>query len=401
MAGSSQVKMPWDGGGSPHDLVVQTWIMYTITIILYLLRVFARYKRIGFKWTWEDAFMALAVCWYTAFAVTNIAIAQGGGSSLYLPGQFVTFTPQDIRERVRGSKIEFASENCMLNTLYTSKACMFFIYFQLTLNLKQHLFVKICAGYTFCGWLATVLVLFLNCHPLSGYWTLPPPQEECASYFRYEVTQAVFNISSDIFILSIVLPMVFRVQMPWKTKLPLLFVFSMGIVVVLCACTSKYFTFYDIWDTSYQFWYLREASISLYVTNLPYVWALARKTYRVLRTAENGTNSRYFHGTYDSGIKSNLRARLSNVHSSRSRAMGRLYDLGTANDRPGASEENIIEMVAWEPGTDELTKSDASETTSWATKAGGRVEDDAGDAMKDHGIRKTTEIIVRQDIEQL
>ena len=100
------------------------------------------------------------------------------------------------------------------------------------LNLRQHRLVKICAGYTFCGWLATVLVLFFNCHPLSGYWTLPPPQEECASYFRYEVTQAVFNISSDLAILSIILPMLFRVKMPWKTKVPLVFIFSMGLVVV-------------------------------------------------------------------------------------------------------------------------------------------------------------------------
>ena len=69
-------------------------------------------------------------------------------------------------------------------------------------NLKQHHLVQICAAYTFLGWLATVLVLSLNCHPLSGYWTLPPPQEECATYFRYEVTQAVFNISSDVAILE-------------------------------------------------------------------------------------------------------------------------------------------------------------------------------------------------------
>lgn len=33
--------MAADGGGSPHDLVVQSWIMYTIGIILYLLRLYA------------------------------------------------------------------------------------------------------------------------------------------------------------------------------------------------------------------------------------------------------------------------------------------------------------------------------------------------------------------------
>jgi hypothetical protein len=98
--------------------------------------------------------------------------------------------------------------------------------------------VKICAAYTFLGWLATELTLFLNCHPLSGYWTLPPPQRECATYFRYEVVQCTFNISSDVAILLVILPMLFRTRMPWRTKIPVLVVFSMGIVVVSLMISS-------------------------------------------------------------------------------------------------------------------------------------------------------------------
>lgn len=92
----------------------------------------------------------------------------------------------------------------------------------------QQSFVQICAGYTFCGYVASELVLFFNCHPFSGYWTLPPPQEECATYFRYLVVQAVFNISSDVAILGIIIPMLWRMRMSIKEKLPLVFIFSLG-----------------------------------------------------------------------------------------------------------------------------------------------------------------------------
>ena len=34
-----QIVMAHDGGGSPHDLVVQTWIMYSIAMVLFLLRL--------------------------------------------------------------------------------------------------------------------------------------------------------------------------------------------------------------------------------------------------------------------------------------------------------------------------------------------------------------------------
>ncbi|KAF5016299.1 hypothetical protein F66182_12066, partial [Fusarium sp. NRRL 66182] len=53
--------MAADGGGSPHELVVQSWIMYAIGITLYLLRLYARYDRLGLKWQAEDYIMMLAI----------------------------------------------------------------------------------------------------------------------------------------------------------------------------------------------------------------------------------------------------------------------------------------------------------------------------------------------------
>lgn len=99
-------------------------------------------------------------------------------------------------------------------------------------NLRQQLFVTICAGYALCGWLASELALFLNCRPLSGYWTLPPPQQECSTYFRYLVIQAVFNISSDVAIICVVLPIIWKVRMRWRYKVPLVFIFSLGTFLV-------------------------------------------------------------------------------------------------------------------------------------------------------------------------
>jgi hypothetical protein len=124
------------------------------------------------------------------------------------------------------------SYQCMLNVVYTLKASMLFLYYRITSNLRQQSFVKICAGYTFCGYLASELVLFLNCRPFSSYWILPPPQEECATYLRYMVVQAVFNISSDLAILSIIVPMLLEMHMSIKDKLPLLFILSLGFFLV-------------------------------------------------------------------------------------------------------------------------------------------------------------------------
>jgi hypothetical protein len=36
--------MAHDGGGSPQDLVVQTWTMYSIAMVLFLLRMYVVLK---------------------------------------------------------------------------------------------------------------------------------------------------------------------------------------------------------------------------------------------------------------------------------------------------------------------------------------------------------------------
>ncbi|KFY79737.1 hypothetical protein V499_01306 [Pseudogymnoascus sp. VKM F-103] len=334
--------MAADGGGSPHDLVVQSWIMYSIGIALFAMRLFVRIKRFGLKLQIEDYLMVLAVFWYTAFVITNIKIIDGGGSSLYLPGEFETFTPDDIKQRITGSKIEFASEQCMLNVVYTLKACMLILYYRVTSNLRQQFSIKICAAYTAVGFIATELVLFFNCYPFSGYWTLPPPQEECATYFRYLVVQCVFNLTSDVSILCVIIPVLWRMHMSMKEKLPLLFIFSLGSFLIICAATSKAFTFKNVFDDSYQFWYLREASVGMYISNIPYIWGFLRHTFTFLRASSGLTaNSQAGYGRRPSrGNALNSTNDYSHKTSMMRIGLGK-EGLGTSE-----SEENIISASA-------------------------------------------------------
>ncbi|RAH65155.1 uncharacterized protein BO66DRAFT_215913 [Aspergillus aculeatinus CBS 121060] len=384
--------MASDGGGSAHDLVVTTWVMYSIAMLLFVVRLYGRWLRMRWVFQVEDYLMFAAVAFYTAFAVTNIKIAEGGGSNLYKPGEYETFTAAEIAARVKGSKIEFASENCQLCTIYLLKACMLMVYFRLTKNLWQNRVVTICAIYTLCGWISSELVLFLECRPyLSGYWTLPPPNEICSTYRIYEAVQAAMNISSDVAILCVMLPMFARAQMAWKTKLPVIVVFSMGIVVLACAITSKYFTFRDIYDTSYQFWYLREASIGMYVTNLPFVWSLARSTISFLKSSNYVGQGNYNDPRYGTTNPHTNETRSRPGNGTRStRHFASIYESRTVRTEilsPSESEENIIEMGGMGRS---VTKSAGSSQESgdrgWSQS----------DGHDDQFIRKTTEIVIQK-----
>jgi hypothetical protein len=58
--------------------------------------------------------MLLAASWYTILISCLNVIAMGGGSNLFLPEEFATFTPEEIQERIYGSKIVIVSEQVSL-----------------------------------------------------------------------------------------------------------------------------------------------------------------------------------------------------------------------------------------------------------------------------------------------
>lgn len=52
--------------------------------------------------------------WYTILIVCLNVIAMGGGSNLFKPEEFSSFGPEEIQERIKGSKIVIVSEQVSL-----------------------------------------------------------------------------------------------------------------------------------------------------------------------------------------------------------------------------------------------------------------------------------------------
>lgn len=234
--------------------------------------------------------MLLAAGLYTALVVCLNVIAQGGGSNLYPPTQ-KTFTPLEISERIYGSKIVVISEQAMLNLVYTIKACMLVMYTRLTLGLTTQKLVKYLAAYTALGWLASQIAFFAACRPFQGYWGMPPPDPQCTTLQHYSIAQACFNISSDTLMLFVPLPLVMRTTMPLKQKAVLMFIFSMGLFVIVAALLTKIFNLTDVYDSRYMMWYVREASVAVYVSNLPMIWPLLREWFPFLSGLTPGGTS--------------------------------------------------------------------------------------------------------------
>jgi hypothetical protein len=235
--------------------------------------------------------MLAAFGWYTILVVCLNVVATGGGSNLFPLEDFPTFTQEDIEERIKGSKIVIVSEQAMLNTIYFIKACMLLMYTRLTMGLHQQRMVKAIAIYVACGWVGTEFAFFLACRPFNGYWAVPPPDPQCTTLRNFSIVQLCFNISSDLLMLAIMLPLLVQVNLPFRQKVALLAIFSLGSFVIVAAVLTKYFNLSDVYSTVYMLWYVREASTAVYVSNLPMIWPLLREWFPYLRKITPGHRS--------------------------------------------------------------------------------------------------------------
>lgn len=85
--------------------------------------------------------------------------------------------------------------------------------------------------------------------------------------------------------LLIAIPLLFSVRLPVQQKAILLIIFGMGVFVIVAAILTKIYCLVPGLITYvYLKWYFREASVSVYVTNLPALWSLLRDIFPHLKS---------------------------------------------------------------------------------------------------------------------
>lgn len=85
--------------------------------------------------------------------------------------------------------------------------------------------------------------------------------------------------------LIIAIPLLFSIRLPVQQKAVLLIVFGMGVFVVVAAILTKIYCLVPSLITYvYLNWYFREASVSVYVTNMPALWSLLRDIFPHLKS---------------------------------------------------------------------------------------------------------------------
>ncbi|KAL8725972.1 MAG: hypothetical protein Q9166_007005 [cf. Caloplaca sp. 2 TL-2023] len=285
---------------SAKSLAIESWTLYPFGILIIAARIISRRILLGsFKKLQIDDWIMMFVA--VTFTVVIVSVKQVSENlSNYLPpGAAEKFTPEEHSNAIFGSKFVMILEEFMLANTWLCKACLLILYHQMTLGLKQNKLVKIVGGYCVFGYvLIQILYLGVWCRPIQQYWQVPVDNSQCASYYHHLITSAVFNITSDLMMLYIPLPILIKARLPLKRKIVLCGVFSLGILVILSAILNRYYNFTEPYGSLvYLDWYVGEASTSVFVANVPHLWPLLSRIFALgafnslRRTAGNSSGN--------------------------------------------------------------------------------------------------------------
>ena len=155
-------------------------------------------------------------------------------------------------------------------------------------QLSANRLVKLLAAYTALGFVVMeILYLGVWCRPFHNYWALPTPNIQCSAATNHLIVNAVFNISSDVVMLSIALTLFIRIKLPLDRKLILCGIFGLGVFVILSAVLNKYYSFTHLFSYEWTYWYVRESSTAILVANLPFTWTLLRRIFNLKAFSES------------------------------------------------------------------------------------------------------------------
>ncbi|KAL1635250.1 hypothetical protein SLS58_010326 [Diplodia intermedia] len=283
------------GDPSHEEVLVESIIFYVFAFLLFIGRLWSRAITAGSvkRLSSDDFVMIVTFLFYTALIVLlnfNVRFASNLMHPSELPA--VLADPDQVKSRIFGSKITLAVEQCMIHAQWGTKASLLILYDKMTQGLRENLFNKICAAYVFLGYVVIQITFFgVWCRPFSQYWAINPANAQCANYGNYCIMILVFNTSSDLLLMWVPIPLIWKAQMKRKKKVMLVAVFSLGLFNVVAAVLNKTYNWILPGSHVYMIWYVRESSTGIYVANATCCWPLFRKLVSATGLGGSWTNS--------------------------------------------------------------------------------------------------------------
>ncbi|KAJ5638171.1 hypothetical protein N7490_008050 [Penicillium lividum] len=290
------------------EFVTEAFTLLAVAIVIIGLRTTARWIMVGPKnFQADDYIMLLACVVYgleTAAAYMVGAWFGGLANNSMTDEERTTLSPtsHEYHLRVGGSKVQVAGWSLYTLLLWLLKTCMAIFYARLTAGLVN-MRIRIHVAYVLIAatYIITVCSILFGCHPMHKNWQInPDPGNHCqpaVSKIDIYVT-VVLNVATDIYLISIPAPLLFKARLRWREKLELLVLFSGGLFVMMCGILRCVLILTAGANGAEEAgsWACRETFVAVVIGNVPMIYPLVRRLARragLYLTTKTGESQNY------------------------------------------------------------------------------------------------------------
>ncbi|KAI5457058.1 hypothetical protein BGZ63DRAFT_417410 [Mariannaea sp. PMI_226] len=323
---------------------VEAWIEYALGVVILLLRFFSRWKIVGFKgWEGDDFFAILVlVCWTLEFCMLDL-IGQYGTHIGITNDISETLTSEQISRLEIGSKCLLAGINFYVTCIWALKGCMLCLYNRLTFGLTQQLFVKWTGLACVLAYLAVMAAIWGHCMPVQKNWQVVPyPGDNCTLAVANFITIVVMNVTTDVIILSIPLPLLWTVRITTGRKVATGVLLCSGVFTIIATTLHCAMSLRDIKGINNStIWAIRETIVGIIAVNAVAIKPLFLKS-RWINSSKGSSGNEPSHSlNHIHGVTSTIESR------SKRRLNKEIIDLNQNSSEEHIVTHNGLEYNSW------------------------------------------------------
>ncbi|KFY97576.1 hypothetical protein V498_01998 [Pseudogymnoascus sp. VKM F-4517 (FW-2822)] len=232
-----------------ESIVIQGVLVALVTLIV-SIRLYARLAITKAGIGLDDVLIVIS-------AIVGLGLTAGVILAIHNYGWDIHVWDLPPEDNISSRKVSWASMILYLTSSSLTKISILVFYLRILVAKKDKLITKITLGAMIIYYVVLLLVLCLQCRPLSYYWEilLPDAEGTCLEEGIHMVTAGVLNLIFDLIIFGIPLRSLLLLKIRTTQKLQVIALFSAGLVVIAAASIRLYYNvvvFLRTYDVS---WY--------------------------------------------------------------------------------------------------------------------------------------------------
>ncbi|KAF4634785.1 hypothetical protein G7Y89_g3313 [Cudoniella acicularis] len=277
----------------PPDTVqtlVLLWVFTFLAMSLMGLRLLMRKIR-GQKLDLADKLTAVCmICLMSRLAFIHVVLVWGSNNVPPSYRERHIFSDTEIYQREIGSMLTIVSRPFYNTYLWLQKSVVLVLYQRILSGVHHHkIIMKIYWAILGVTYIIVQIAVFTDCRPIYLYWQVVPDPGTCSQAIGELVILGGLNIFTDILLILLPMPTLFRVKQSVGSKFRLLSLFSLGIFLVIITVVRLPFNIHDSgMQINRTTWASVESFTAAFVANIPTLYTLRRALPEKTAALEHG-----------------------------------------------------------------------------------------------------------------